>query len=161
MSQLVYPIDQAVGFEGQLYDLSIKDTESHAAEGEIFIGKLVSQGSAIGKVVHPALATDITDVKKLKGLAFHHHAIESKVAANYSAPDKSMINVGRKVRAWVKPLTLVTAGTSDVHCYFSGAQQKGSLGGAAVAGETAVVPQAKWKSTTTVIGQLAIIEIDL
>lgn len=164
MSQLDYQIDQAVGFEGELSDLSLKDTETGIAEGEIFIGKLVSQGVNVGGVKHPVLATDITDTKKVRGIAHHHHAMEQKFPAgsgNYAYLDKASVNVARKARVWVKALTLVTVGTSDVHCYFSGAQQKGSLGGVAVAGETAIVPNAKWKTSTTVVGQLAILEIDL
>lgn len=164
MSQLDYSIDQAVGFEGELADLSLRDTETGIAEGEIFIGKLVSLGSSVNQVKHPVAATDITDVKKVKGVAFHHHAIEQKYpvgTGNYSFLDKSSVNVARKARVWVKPLSLVTAGTSDVYSYYSGAQQKGSFGGSNVAGETAIVPNAKWKSTTTQVGQLAILEIDL
>lgn len=163
MSQLDYQIDQAVGFEGELSDLSLKDVDTGIAEGEILIGKLLSQGVATSGVKHPALATDITDTKKVKGLAIHHHAMESKYpsgSGNYSYLDKAAVNVGRKCRMWAKPLTLVTL-ASDVHAYFSGAQPKGSLGGSAVAGETAIVPQAKWKTPTTAIGQLAIVEIDL
>lgn len=164
MSQLDYTIDQAVGFEGELSDLSIKDTETGIAEGEILIGKIVCQGTGVNQVKHPVLATDITDVKKLRGLAHHAHNYESKYpngSGLYSMPDKSSVNVGRKVRAWVKPLSVVTAGTSDVHVFFSGANPKGSLNGAAVASETAIMPQARWRTSTTAIGQLAMIEIDL
>lgn len=161
MSQLDYTIDQAVGFEGELADLSIKDIETGIAEGEVFIGKMVCVGTALNQVKHPALANDITDLKLIKGLAIHHHAMESKTSANYSYLDKSSVNVGRKVRAWVKAKTLVNAKTSSVHCYFAGAVQKGTLGGVAVGGETAIVPQAKWKTDTTVVDQLAIVEIDL
>lgn len=161
MSQLDYTIDQAVGFEGELADLSIKDIETGIAEGEVFIGKMVCVGTALNQVKHPAAATDITDLKLIKGLAIHHHAMESKTSANYSYLDKSSVNVGRKVRAWVKAKTLVNSKTSSVHCYFAGAVQKGTLGGVAVGGETAIVPQAKWKTDTTVVDQLAIVEIDL
>lgn len=164
MSQLDYSIDQAVGFEGELADLSIKDVETGIAEGEVLIGKLVSVGTGLNQVKHPAAAGDITDVKLLKGLAIHHHAMEQKFPAgsgNYSYLDKSAVNVGRKCRVWVKPVDLVNAKTSSVHGYFAGAIPKGSLGGAAVAGETAVVPNAKWKTSTTSIGQLAMLEIDL
>lgn len=164
MSQLDYTIDQAVGFEGELADLSVQDIETGIAQGEIFIGKIVSVGTALNQVIHPAAATDITDLKLLKGLAIHHHAIEQKYPAgsgNYSYLDKSSVNVGRKVRAWVKPVDVVNAKTASVHCYFAGAVQKGSLGAAAVAGETAVLPLAKWKTSTSAIGQLAILELDI
>ncbi len=161
MSQLDYTIDQAVGFEGELADLSIKDIETGIAEGEVFIGKMVCVGTALNQVKHPAAATDITDMKLLKGLVIHHHAVEAKTAANYSYLDKSSVNVGRKVRAWVLAKTAVNAKTSSVHCYFSGAVQKGTLGGSTVAGETAIVPHARWKTSTTGADQLAIVEIDL
>ena len=82
-------------------------------------------------------------------------------SGDYSYLDKASVNVGRKVRVWVKPLSLVNAKTSSVHVFFAGANPKGSLGGAAVAGETAIMPKAKWKTSTTQVGQLAILEIDL
>jgi hypothetical protein len=164
MSQLDYTIDQAVGFEGELADLSIKDIETGIAEGEVFIGKMVCVGTALNQVRHPAAAADITDLKLIKGLAIHHHAMESKYPAgsgNYAYLDKASVNVGRKVRAWVLAKTTVNAKTSSVHCYFSGAVQKGTLGGSTVASETAIVPQARWKTSTTGADQLAIVEIDL
>lgn len=164
MSQLDYAIDQAVGFEGMLADMMFDDVESGIAEGEVLIGKVVSVGTALNQVKHPAAATDITDTKLIKGVAVHHHAMEQKYptgSGNYSYLDKSAVNVGRKVRVWVKPLTLVNAKTADVHVYFSGAQPKGSFGGSVVAGETAIMPNAKWKTSTTSVGQLAILEVDL
>lgn len=161
MSQLDYTIDQAVGFEGQLADLSIKDVESHLAEGEVLIGKIVTQGTALGQVKHPTTAAGITDEKLLKGLAIHHHAMESTVGGTYSYLDKAAVNVLRKGRAWVKPENVVTASTSVPEVRYAGTGDKGAIRGGNVASETAALPQSKFRSSTTVIGQLAILEIDL
>ncbi len=164
MSQLQYDIDQAVGFEGQLADLVFKNVESHVAEGEIFIGKMVTQGTLLGQVLHPVSAAAITDVKLVKGLAIHQHNQESKYpngSGNYSYLDKSSIPVLTKGRVWVKPEDVITAATSTVNCRYAGVGVKGALRGVAVAVETAVMPNAKWKTSTTAIGQLAQIELSL
>lgn len=164
MSQLDYTIDQAVGFEGELADLSIKDVESALAEGEILIGKILTMGSTPSQVKHPTAANHITDEKLVKGIAVHHHAMEQKYPAgsgNYSYLDKSAVNVGRKVRVWVKPEDVVTVGVSTVNVRYAGTGDKGAVRGAAVVGETAVLPKAKFKTSTTMVGELAILEIDL
>ena len=164
MSQLDYSIDQAVGFEGQLADLMLKNVESHVAEGEILIGKVVTQGTALGQVVHPDAAGKITDLKLVKGVAIHSHTQESKYPAgsgNYSYLDKASIPVLTKGKVWVKAEDVITAATSTVNCRYAGVGSKGALRGAAVALETAVLPNAKWKTSTTAINQLAQLEIDL
>lgn len=122
MSQTSYDLDQAVGFEGQLGDLSLKDVESHVAEAEVLIGKGVTQGTALGQVKHPDSAAKITDEKLFKGIAVHHHAMEQKYPAasgNYSYPQYAAVNVLRKGRVWVKPEQTVTAGTSIPHMRFA------------------------------------------
>ena len=162
--QTSYDIDQAVGFEGMKADMRDDTIITGLAEGEIFIGKAVTIGTLDRQVKHPTLATDITDVKKVKGAAIHSHSIEQKYpvgTGNYSYPDKSAVSVAQKCVVWVKPETLVTARTSDVHVYYAGAKQKGSFGGTAVGGETAIMPNAKWLTTTTVVGELAQLQIDL
>ena len=162
--QTSYSIDQAVGFEGQLADLSIQDVETGIAEGEILIGKIVNKGTLPTQIKHPLAAADITDEKLVKGLAIHAHDQESKYPAgsgNYSYLDKYSVNVLRKGRAWVKPESVITVGTSTVNVRYAGTGDKGALRGVAVASETAVLPKSKWKTSTTAIGQLAILEIDL
>lgn len=164
MSQLDYSLDQAVGFEGQLADLQLKNVESHVAEGEVFIGKMVTQGTALGQVLHPTTAGGVTDEKLVKGLVIHSHTQESKYpngSGNYSYLDKAAIPVLTKGRAWVKPEDVITAATSTVNCRYAGVGTKGALRGAAVGAETAVMPKAKWKTSTTAIGQLAQIELSL
>lgn len=134
--QTSYDLDQSVAFEGMLGDLSVKDVESHVAEAEILIGKGVTQGTALGQVLHPDSAAKITDVKLFKGVAIHHHAMEQKYPAgsgNYSYPQYASVNVLRKGRVWVKPEQTVTAGTSIPHMRFAngiadvGLVQKGSF----------------------------------
>lgn len=164
MSQLDYTIDQQAGFEGELADLSLKDVETGLAEGEVLIGKLVTQGTVLGQVKHPTTAAGITDKKLVKGVAVHHHAMESSYpngSGTYSYLDKAAVNVGRKVRVWVKPENVVTASTSVVEARYAGVGDKGAFRAGNVAGETAAVPEAKFRTSTTAIGQLAILEIDL
>jgi hypothetical protein len=122
MSQLDYTIDQAVGFEGQLADLSLRDTEVGVAETEILVGKLLTMGSSLSQVKHPDSAAKITDKKLVRGIASHHHAMESKYPAgsgNYSYPQNASVNVLRKGRVWVKPEQVVTAGVSKVFARFA------------------------------------------
>lgn len=161
--QTQYNETMGKGIEGQLHDLKFDDVMSYINETEkIYIGKLVCLGDADNKCVHPAAAGDITDVKKVLGLAIHHHAMESQNdgdEANYKV--KSAVNVAKKARVWVKPESLVTAGVSDVYVRYAGAGKKGAFRGATVAGETAVLAGAKWVTSTTVVGELAVLEIDL
>ncbi|WP_448510332.1 structural cement protein Gp24 [Immundisolibacter sp.] len=164
MSQLSYSIDQAVGFEGQLADLMFKNVESKTAEGEILIGKVVTQGSSLDQVVHPDAAAKITDLKLVKGVAIHQHNAEQKYPAgsgNYSYLDKSAIPVLTKGKVWVLAEDIITAATSTVNCRYAGVGSKGALRGAAVGAETAVLPNAKWKTSTTAVNQLAQLEINL
>lgn len=167
MSQLAYTINQAVGRVGAIADSAmVQDIESKInAAGPITFGCVVTKGASTDLIVHPDAAAEITDEKVVRGIAVASHEMESQAgsdAPNYKTG--SVVPVMRKGRIWVLSEDAVTEGTGTVNVRYAagaGGTQLGALRGAAVASETAVLPKAKWKTSTTAVNQLAILEIDL
>lgn len=166
MSQTSYSINQAAARVGMIADTSkVKDVESYQnPAAAVFIGRVVTKGGATNEVVHPDAATEITDEKLVRGVVVHAHECESRddgLGPNY--PAKSVVPVMRKGRIWVKAEDAITEGTSTVNVRFAdgAASGNGALRGAADSSFTAVLPKAKWKSSTSGPGQLAVLEIDL
>ena len=159
--QTSYEIDMNVAIEGMLADTTQhKDVLSLNNKDEaVFIGKVVSQGTAEGEIIHPAAATDITDLKKVRGVVLHSHDRESQkdsLEANY--PIQSAVNVLHKGRMWVKFEDAPSVGVQP-SVRFAGVGQKGAFKATPVGGETALLPNSKVLYTAP--GNLALIEIDL
>lgn len=162
--QTSYTRDQAVGRVGGIADSAmVQDIETHKnPDVEIKFGCVVTKGAADGEIVHPDAAGEITSELVVRGVAIASHEMESKEDGEdpgYVAG--SVVPVMRKGRVWVKAEDTITEGTSTVNVRYAGTGQKGALRGALVTSETAVLPKAKWKTSTTGAGQLAILEIDL
>lgn len=165
--QTSYSIDQAAGVVGGIADSAIvQDIESFKNPGgEVKFGHVVTRGAASEEIVHPDAAIEITDKKLVRGIVVAAHEMESQsgsAAPGYKA--KSVVPVMRKGRIWVKAEDVITEGTSTVNVRFlggAGGTQLGAIRGAAVVGETAELPNAKFKSSTSANGELAILEIDL
>lgn len=161
--QTQYNEKMGIGLEGQLHDLKFHDVMSFINDTEkVYFGKLVVLGAGDDKCKLPAAAGDITDAKKALGVALHTHAVEQQEDgddANYKIG--SAVSVAKKARVNVIAENAVTAGVSDVHVRYAGVGKKGAFRGAAVAGETAVLAGAKWITSTTAAGELAVLEIDL
>lgn len=160
-----YSINMAPGRVGQIADSSIRDIESYKnPAGEVKFGRAVTRGAATNEVVHPDATGEVTNEKLIRGVVVATHEMESKADGEdpgYVA--NSVVPVMRKGRVFVKTEDAVTEGTSSVFVRFAG----GDLGafrtdndddGGAQAAE---MPKAKWKSSTTEGGQLAVLELDL
>jgi len=161
MSQTSYEIDMNIAFEDMLADSSqTKNVLSlNNKDSAVFIGKVVSKGTGEDEIIHPAAAADITDVKKVRGLVLHSHALESQAgSAEASFPQNYSVPVLHKGRVWVKfedaPSALVQPSVR-----YAGVGQKGAFVSTPVGGETALLPNSKVLYTAP--GNLALIEIDL
>lgn len=168
MSQLSYSVNQSAAKIGMLADLGLaKDivTGYNSAVGEVALfGHFMSKGTGDNDVKRPAAAADITDLKLAKGVVIASEAIVSNPAVtDPQYPVKSAPSILKKGRIWVVAEDAVTAGVSGVHVRYAGTGNKGAFRGASVVAETAQLQdaQAKWLSSTTAPGQLALLEINL
>jgi len=161
MSQSAYTDDLPVAIEGMLADSSqTKDVLSlNNKDTLVFIGKFVAKGTLDNEIIHPAAATDITDVKKARGVVLHSHANES--IAGSAAPSYAIqrsVPVLAKGRMWVvfedAPSVLVQPSVR-----FAGVGQAGAFRNTPVGGETALLPDAKVLAVAA--GNFALIQIDL
>ena len=167
--QTSYTIGMAVGFPGMIADASmIQDIETHYnPEGAVFFGRVVTRGAAATQIVHPDAAAEITDEKLVRGLVVAtQETVSSYPNDNLDPayPAAMPVPVMRKGRMWVLAEDTITEGTSTVNVRYlagAGGTKLGSLRGASVVNETAVLPKSKWKTSTSGAGQLAIVEIDL
>lgn len=168
MSQLSYSVNQSAAKIGQLADLGLaKDivTGYNPASGEVALfGHFMTKGTGANDVKRPAAAADITDLKLARGVVIASEAIVSDPSVvDPQYPVKSAPSILKKGRIWVVAEDAITAGTSGVHVRYAGTGNKGAFRGAAVVGETGQLQdaQAKWLSSTTAPGQLALLEINL
>lgn len=165
--QLSYSIDMAVGRVGAIADSAmVQDIESRInTAAEVKFGCVVTRGASPDEIVHPDAAGEITSELLVRGIVVATHELESKQdSATPGYPAKSVVPVMRKGRIWVLAEDTITEGTSTVNARFAangGNTQLGALRGAADSTFTAVLPKAKWKTSTSGSGQLAILEIDL
>ena len=165
--QLGYNIDQAAGRAGGIYDSAmVQDIESRInSTTEVKFGCVVSKGATSDEIIHPILAASVTDEKLVRGIVVATHEMEAQPGSatpGYIA--KSVVPVMRKGRIWVTAEDIITEGTSTVNVRVGangGNTQLGALRGAADSTFTAVLPKSKWKTSTTVVGSLAVLEIDL
>lgn len=162
MSQTSYSVDQAVAIEGLLADASqVQDViTGQATAGALEVGKYVAKGAGDNDVIVPAAATDVTNLAAQRGVVLASQTFPSSVSGNAGVPQFRPANVLKKGRIWVKPEDTVTPAQA-VNVRYAGAGVKGSFRGAAVASETAVLPNAKWLTTTTSAGQLALLDLNL
>lgn len=154
---------QAAGRVGAIHDSTIvQDIETYKnPSAAVFFGRVVTKGAATDEIVHPDAAAEITDEKLVRGIVVASHEMESQrdgLAPNYV--EKSVVPVMRKGRIWVIAEDVISEGTSTVNVRYDEGDL-GALCGTAVPDETAVLPKAKWKSSTSAANQLAVLEIDL
>lgn len=165
--QLSYSLKQAAGSVGAIADSAmVQDIETFKnPSAEVKFGCVVTRGAASDEIVHPDAAGEITDEKVVRGVVVASHEMESQTGnATPGYIAKSVVPVMRKGRVWVVSESAITEGTSTVnvrHTANGGNTQLGALRGAADSSFTAVLPKSKWKSSTSDVNQLAILEIDL
>lgn len=162
--QTSYSIDQAVARKGQLADAGTwKDVASlKNPDGAVYMGLVVTKGTDVEDVVHPSTEAGVSNPLLVRGIVLHSHECESKVDGlepNY--PVNSVVPVLRKGRAWVVAKAAATEGTSVVNVYWNGSVQKGTLSGSSDTTTTAVLPKARWITSSTGSDGLAVVEVDL
>lgn len=164
MAQLSYQQNIPVGTVGQIADISfVKDVLSKGnPDAVVYFGRLVTKGVGDDDVAPPGAATDITDLKLVQGIVLASHSAvalpDGITEPHYQTA--SAVPVMRKGRVWVAVETAIVLGTSTVNARYAGTGTPGSFRGAAVTNETAVVPNAIWKSSTAAAG-VAVLQIDL
>ena len=156
--QTSYSVDQSAGKEGLKYDLGHSDVVTKNNDTDkLLIGKLVAKGAEELEAKAPAAATDIT--ADAIGVVLSVHDVESSDETEPSLPVGKPASIMKKGRVWVKVESAVVYGQA-VHVRYAGAGSKGAFRGAAVADETAVLPNAKFLSSAG-IGELAVLEVNL
>lgn len=163
--QTTYNVNMDVAQEGAIADSSpVREIVTRLADtGGIDSGLLVcfdhdraTQDVQVGSL--PGAAVDIT--VNAVGLAVHDTSLEAQTPLY---PAECAVAVLRKGRAWVMAEDTITLGaTNTVNVrYVAGSGRLGGFLGTAVGGETAVLPSAKWLTSTTAPGQLALVEFNL
>lgn len=159
MSQTSYA-EQKSAFPGMKANLGkAENVLSYVAEGRLLFGLFVCLGTNLEEQVKvPAVATDITNELKGRGVVLHSHATESvKDGLEPGQLDKGMVSVMGKGFVYVK-VTETVVPTDAVAVRFGGAGDKGSFGKTVTAGETAVLPKARYVKGAAA-GEIAILEL--
>src|SRR5690606_21457218 len=146
--QTSYSINQAAAIPGMIADSSgVKDIVSFKnPNGKVYFGRLVTRDSAVDEVKHPTTAAGVSSPLVVRGVVVAAHEIESVEDGEdpgYAA--KSVVPVMTKGRIWVKAISAVTEGTSEVHVYWAGSNPLGGFRGSVDSSFTAVFPYGKWK----------------
>lgn len=161
--QTSYSINQAAGRIGGIADSGPKLIDTYLnPDAVLYFGHVATLGAAEDEAVAPDAAADITDEKLVLGVVVASHEMESvndSLDPHYVV--KSAVPIMRKGRVWCAPEDTITKGTSTVNVRYTGTGKAGALLGGAVSMETAVLPKARWESSTSGNGQLAILALDL
>ena len=112
MSQLAYA-DQGQLLEVMKADSGFDDIISLLAEGIIPFGRLVVAGTDLDRQGElPVLTGDVTNLKKVRGISVHTHAIESEFPGGGVTPasykDEDAMSIMRKGRIAVQVEEAVT-----------------------------------------------------
>lgn len=163
--QTSYSINQAVARVGQIADTTyIKDVMSYKnPDALVYIGRVVTKGTDAEDIVHPSTQAGVSNPKLARGIVLHSHECESQADGldpNYAV--NSVVPVMRKGRVWVNSVAAATESTSSVNVYWNGSGKPlGGITGAADSTFTAVLPQARFITSTTGANELAVVEVDL
>lgn len=167
MPQTSYTINQTAGRAGLQYDIGFNDVYSLAAEVAIPFGCFVCVGTdPVLQCKLPAAATDITDMKKIRGLALDdgtHMLSADQLSVGYAATEA--VSVMKRGRAWVvseqdwlvtdAPFVRYANGVADAT-----KTQKGSVRIDADTSTAAALPKAKFLNSGAA-GGYALVEFDL
>ncbi len=163
--QTSYTSGMAVARVGQLADTGfIKHVASFKnPDGLVYIGRVVTKGTAAEDVVHPTTAAGVSNPLLVRGIVVHAHECMSQADGldpNYAA--ESVVPVLRKGRIWVNAVAAATESTSSVNVYWMGTGKPlGGMTGSADSTNTTVLPNARWLTTTSGANELAVVEVDL
>ncbi len=164
MSQQAYN-DQGQLIEGMKADSGFDDIRSGLAEGIVPFGRFVSEGTDLDRQVQlPSGATDITDKKKVRGVAVSTHAIESELGGSAvpSYKDKDAVSYMREGRIAVFVEEAVTPQSAVFvrHTSGGGGSEIGRFRTDADTASAAELANARYVTSTTGAG-VAILELNL
>jgi hypothetical protein len=162
--QTTYSTDMAVARVGMLADAGlIKHVGSFkATAGLVYIGRVVTKGTDAEDIIHPVSAAGVSNPLLVRGIVLHSHECASKADGldpNY--PIASVVPVLRKGRVWVNAVAAATESSSVVNVYWNGSNPLGAMTGSADSTFTAVLPNARWITSSSGANALAVVEVDL
>ena len=152
--------DQAIALPGQLGNLSPKKVSTLTSAARHGFGLAVTATSEVaGKL--PAAATDITDMKKFRGVALKELSMENKkdgLPAGYEA--KRPMSVMEKGEAYVVVTEDVTI-ASPVNVVFEAGADQGKFSGTTTADVSSLVPNARYKAASFTVDGVKIALVEL
>lgn len=155
--QLSYSTSMSPCKAGMLADNGPKDIIHGTSAANQKIGLLLVLGASVGLVKSPALAADITG--KAKGVLFSSHDQEVTSEADPTVLAKKPLNILKKGRVWVLVEDKANfAAEGAVNVRYAGVGTAGAFRCAAVADETAVLPNAKFVELQ---GDYALLDLNL
>lgn len=161
--------EQGIARVGLLADLGLRDTLSFAGEEAIPFGALVVRGTNAEKQCKlPAADTDISDAKKVLGVAVAVQTQEVPFPTNTANPTYikdytvSVLTFGR---IWVRTESAATDPTKDVYVRHTAAGALNVIGGFSDAAGTGLekLDNAKWMGNDRMVDgvQLALLQVRL
>lgn len=161
MSQTSYA-EQSAAFPGMKASLSPSKVSSYVAAARLAFGTAVCLGADLEKQVKaPAAETDVTDMKKFRGIVIHDHAHENNTQDGLEAgvEAKKPLNVLEKGEAWVIVVEDVVP-TDAVYCIHTGANI-GKFRNDADTDNADLVPNARFRSNSITVGGVKIALLEL
>lgn len=161
MSQTSYG-EQSAAFPGMKASLSPSKVSSYVSVARLAFGTAVCLGDNLEKqVAAPAGATDVTDLKKFRGVIIHDHTNENNTGDGLEAgvEAKKPLNVLEKGEAYVVCVEDVVP-TDEVYCIHTGAGI-GKFRNDADTANASLVPNARFRSNSITVGgvKIAILEL--
>lgn len=150
--------------------LNVSSADLILNETSVEFGQVVTQDNEAGtkeKRAHlPMIATDITNEKKVLGVAIHQHTVmQNKPTVNNKGYEpQSAISVLKKGNVWVETEVVVTT-TDDVYVRYSasGSEKRGAFRNDADTADAAILPNARFAQDSVVIDgkNMTIVNINL
>lgn len=161
MSQTNYN-EQSAAFPGMKGDLFPSKTSSYSAAARLLFGTAVCLGADLEKqVAQVAGATDVTDLKKFRGIVCHDHTNENYTQDGLlpGIEAKKPISVLEKGCVWVKVVEDVVP-TDAVYCIHTGANP-GQFRNDADTANASLVPNARFRSNSITVDGVKIALLEL
>lgn len=162
-------VEQSAARVGLQADSSLAVVDSFAAEGAIPFGRLVVRGTSPEKECKlPAAADDITDAKKVLGIAMASQNVETPLPGDTNPPqypDERTTPVMNFGRIFVETEAATTDTTKDVYVRHTADGNKDKIGAFsdAAGNGLAKLENARWLSSDVLDGtdRIAMLEIRL
>ena len=163
--QTTYPLEMAVGFEGMQADgfHNVYRVSASNTAAESYFGRACLAVAGAGdEFVQPTGTAGV-----FFGVLQHTHAVSQQelVGADTGFPQNKMGSVMRVGRIWVIAEDVVSDVTAPVHYRHANAgadpEFLGRFRTDVDGGDATAIPAARWVTTTSAVGELAVIELNL